>query len=232
LEDKESHSNNAPKKTGVDPRMKLPVVGAPNSTVAHYLSSHRMDEVYELDKNYQRPCLIFPRWLYGAFDSDSNTAKLNVPQGFNVSNFNTLRYRKQGKFQAGKAIVNVAAYDPDRNWVDNPHKPYKKKLCSWNSIWSRKDAIFRVNHYTGSLQAFLSGRPDRTAEQFHARNIIDGKEKYETVGWLDSFANQLGHKLAYDLTEGLRAWAFASDADAFSPKVEHVGSENEKRCCY
>ncbi|CAB9517731.1 expressed unknown protein [Seminavis robusta] len=130
---------------------------------------------------------------------------------FPVDTFHTLRYHSHwavGMTTNGKSLVNVHNYN-GRNKVTNPHRPFDG-VCDnhWVQPIQSERIPFRVHHYSGSLDTFLS-RPSRTAQQWANKNDfhITGKD-YSLTGWFHNFVQLVGEKIAYKLTVKTRQDAY------------------------
>lgn len=207
-------------QSGSLPRNKLPVVGSsPNATMAHYIADIR-DELLRWDPSYISFCWVLPRLLFGAWDlSNHSRIRHQMPSGFDLTTFRTIRYRKTGtmqNFEPGKPILDVSGA-PQQMWdITNPHRPHGK--CRGGPYSKHYSAVFRVHHYTGTPEEFLT-RPGRTVAQFRQRNSANGmvdEELNESVGWLQSFVQRVGWERAFNATERLRQWAWLTDAEAYS----------------
>jgi len=208
-------------QSGTLPRSKLPMVGSStNATMAHYILQIR-DELLQWDESYRSFCWVFPRVLFGAWDSSNHShIQPQMPSGFDLTTFRTLRYRKTGvlqNFVPGKPILDVSAA-PTRMWdITNPHRPHNQ--CRGGPYAKHYSAIFRVHHYTGTPDEFLT-RPGRTLSQFQQRNnangVIHEEELNESAGWLQSFVERVGWERAFNATERLRQWAWLTDAKSYS----------------
>jgi len=226
------HRNQSSPSTG-DIRTRLPVFGTPNSTLAHFLQS-QLDYLIR-DNNWNKlPCWVLPRSQWGAQEADpddyASLQKTYLKLGLNISNFHTLRFRKHGMMQnklPGKPIVDVSRYDPFRYNVSNPHRPYRgSNLCKGGPFVKAFDNVFRVHHYTGTAEVFLS-RPGREIHMFMERQPeVVGKDD-GVVGWLESFARRVGKDRAKQLTEGLRAWAFETDGQIYAEIERKMESDPE-----
>ena len=190
------------------PRNLMPRPGTHNSTFAHYWEDHWSD-LMAWHEWHNRPCIVLPRIQMQAQDSNESIVSM-IPPGFNVNAFHTIRYRKHGDRQnkiPGKSILNVSGDFPREAFINNPHRVLSRAKCKGERIAKNSDSIFRVQHYTGSPEVFLS-REGRRADQFDERNSHDVRgETFEAVGWLKAFVRGVGKRKARELTEGLREWA-------------------------
>ncbi len=110
-----------------------------------------------------------------------------------------------------------------QNWIPKPGKfeVHRGPGCCFNAgnraFPDASASFFRVHHYTGTLEEFLSrpGDGTRTASNFEIRNnySISGQLD-EVVGWLESFIHRVGPRRALYLTQELRDWAFQNDVKA------------------
>lgn len=186
--------------------------------------------------NDQKPCITFPRIIFGARESTAEKIYHQVPEGFNVSFFHTLRFRKHGvkQFaQHGKSLIDVSRYSGAH--VDSPHAVVQQQCNYGPAAAAQYTAMaFRVHHYTGSLGSFLRvGFDARGAEVFHFRN----KKAYERYSnrvpnsqggevedtddtmrwWLSSFVDLVGKDNALRLTQRAR-WHAQLETKAWREK--------------
>ena len=195
-----------------------PRLGANQSTIAHFIGNQWSDHVYD-SRRLSRVCEVAPRVVIGA--SESTPPVSNLPQEFDWRAFRTLRYRQYGDINGnlpGKVLMHL------NNWLPQPGKfePHRGPGTCFNAGKRKRPhasaSFFRVHHYTGSLEEFLSrpGDGTRTALNFETRNNYSVSGQVDEVfGWLESFIQRVGPRRARYLTQGLREWAFQNDVDAF-----------------
>ena len=192
-----------------------PRLGDPESTIAHFIGKHWNDTVYNA-RHMSRICDVMPRLQIGAKETGPHGQTL--PEDFDCREFRTLRYRQPGEERnalPGKAIMNL------QNWktVGRRLTPHRGPGYCFNadkrSVPDASLSFFRVNHYSGSLEEFLSRSSDgkRSVDLFMKRNAysVSGQSD-EVVGWLKSFIQRVSPHRALYLTQGLRKWAFKNDA--------------------
>ena len=110
------------------------------------------------------PCMSLPRLLFGSIEDDK---KPHVPTGFNVSRFESLRWKYHAEFQDGalnkqpKVIMDVSAIPDDDKMltegrVFSIHRP-SQFLCRTQGQMYFEDVDyfpFSVNHYLGTFERF------------------------------------------------------------------------------
>ena len=194
-------------RTKGDPRTRLPTIGKPNSTVAHYFA-RQFGNITDWVPEHARPCTVLPRNLFGAQESSDNDT---APSTFH-HHFDTLRYRQHGPWQnnmAGKSIVDVSKYNPLKAEykVRNPHKVLPGDLCNGGPFVRHSESILRVHHYTGSPEVFLAR--GKSLDDFVDRQPeVVGEGVPLLTGWLESFSARVGTELALNLTIRLQQQAF------------------------
>eukprot|EP00540_Astrosyne_radiata_P009728 CAMPEP_0116840616 /NCGR_PEP_ID=MMETSP0418-20121206/10461_1 /TAXON_ID=1158023 /ORGANISM="Astrosyne radiata, Strain 13vi08-1A" /LENGTH=766 /DNA_ID=CAMNT_0004470937 /DNA_START=167 /DNA_END=2464 /DNA_ORIENTATION=- len=197
---------------GTDLRAQLPAVG--NATVAQTIVKHGLPS----DLWGGRPCSTFARVNFGPNESTAEQLANQTPEGFDPMSFVTMRYRKHKKKQntsPGKSIVNASGYRPNMR-VGNPHRVLKDD-CAWDVFVRHAEVPFRVHHYMGSLEMFISrpGDTHRSKKEYQRRTVGPYRWQDDTIrGWLQSFVDRVGKKRAWEFTQGLRKWAFADDRRA------------------
>jgi hypothetical protein len=78
--------------------------------------------------NPDKPCIVLSRYLFVSKERDREEIQRGVDEGFNATNFNTLRFRHRtslAQAQVGKSIVDASR--SDWNLVKNIHRLYKHK---------------------------------------------------------------------------------------------------------
>lgn len=169
----------------------------------------------------EHPCVYFPRVLFAGWESTPEEVSVEAPTGLNATLFDTLRYRKHSLGNAdlkpGKSIVDASRVHMRRNEiVQTPHDVLGKKC---DQEWAfRESSIFRVHHYTGSLEAYLSRPGDlrRTKEAYMERNKWEGEivTNDEARVWLKKFVQKVGPIKARQLTQARKEQAFRDDTKA------------------
>jgi len=213
-------------------RVYLPVT-IEEETVAQYLKE-LPNSPYK-----QRPCITIPRLLISG-QEQNNTSILyrKVPYGFNPKKFNTLRFFYHGtkgsysinKF--GKAFVDVSRVK-ERSLFGRTiawgHRPLRE--CGPPAVEKppHETALLRINHYLGSMEAFLSRTDERRSVEKYLNN---SKNKpllsYDLQGWLASFVNEVGYNKAVELLQGVGKFDFLNNGDVdddFDPPVPQQSNE-------
>lgn len=188
-------------------RRSLPEVGG--MTAAEYI--HSTMETNPLWNEY--PCVTFPRVFFGSHESSAEEVASGVPARFNGTLFQTLRYRKFALFKKpGKSIVDATRYDGKGFQV---HRVMTDKCSSATPHPPLYDALFRVHHYTPSLEVFLSRPNDwrRDKKDYEGRTNFEPAGSDDGIrGWLSSFSRSVGAEKALELTERAIEGAFTDDA--------------------
>lgn len=140
----------------------------------------------KLKTRFQKPpCIMIPRLRYGSKESSWQQVSKDVPQHFNGSAFQTLRWRKHAPLhnvtlnRVTKAIVDVSQIPSREMVVENLHHP--TNYCSGRLVTMRiRASYFVVRHYLG------------TWEQFSFRDDVrkvDGMrgKKVRTINWSVAF---------------------------------------------
>ena len=209
------------------PRSRLPLVG--QKTIAHFM--HSEQQLFQQGIVKQEPeflqfqCLCLPRVMFGGLEDDDTNQQSQLPSPkFNASHFYTLRFHKHRDKHAQsacKSIVNVLRYNGVK--IVSPHKALRK-LCNTAGPFPRyEDSLFRFQHYTGSLEDFISrpGDAHRSTDQYNYRNNFTVAGKDESLqGWLEAFSRQVGLNKALQLTEEIRAWVYESEKEWQSKIME------------
>jgi len=204
-------------------RRPLPKVG--DVTAADYI--HDTGGNVSLWDAY--PCVTFPRVFFGARESTDEEVSRDVPAGFNGTAFQTLRYRKFAFLhKPGKSIVDATRYDGRGYEV---HRVMMEKCSSPTPYPSLFDALFRVHHYTPSLQVFLSRPNDsrRDEKDYALRTNFEPQGADDGVrGWLSAFVRSVGTDNALDLTERAIAKAFSEDAKIKEELMKERGQDHRR----
>ena len=122
-------------KRGTNIRTKL----GQFKTVAEYIRRQNDYMFMEAEK----PCVVLPRFLYPSLEFGDD---LQLPTGFNTSDFHTLRFRHRGGFnlQLGKDIIDVSRMNKFK--ISQPHRINEE--CTGSNGWAHtSDKSFRINHY-------------------------------------------------------------------------------------
>jgi hypothetical protein len=186
-----------------------------NRTVYEMLNMERTRNISSMMRS---PCVSFPRLRFGVQEGDDSEIQLHTPEGYNSSDFNSLRWRKRANSKAGKLNrLGKAAMDVSR--VDlsmlapspregNPHIPVKK-LCEKNVYIESPNAPFIVHHYVGTYEQFSFredvrdwARSQETYETYRDDNRYSEVVDDSTCSWLNDFVASQGDDLASDLLAG------------------------------
>jgi hypothetical protein len=229
-------------------RFQLPTVGeGPSSvTIAEYLQQ----EIGPSAKD-PRVCSMFPVLpMSGSEGSTSvglptTTTLPSPPAGFDKQDFFTQRFTQHGlkdNEMPGKGMVDVSRTSPTDYKHSRTHQIGPKPLCGDGNSVDKIHALVRANHYSGSLEHFLSRRKGeslRTKEEFDRRNAVQICGTITQIqGWLPEFIHQVGAEKARSLTAELLAWAKENDEKAaqgkreypFFPSKEYVENYDMKEC--
>jgi hypothetical protein len=107
---------------------------------------------------WRKPCIGIPRTLFGTKEGDKKKRK-PIPQGFNDTTFDTLRYSKHTNRDIwlhngpGKSMVDLSRV-PRREIKLNAPSAHRsiKSVCLLP--WAKdKDTVFRIYQYVGSWEA-------------------------------------------------------------------------------
>lgn len=168
------------------------------------------DAVSKTPSMLNYPCISMLRVLFGSVESSNEERENLVPESFNSSAFETLRWRyhglphNQSLHGNPKVILDVAAI-PERFLPDvvfSIHRPVME-ICSRHgdlAFTSFRKQPIAVNHYLGSWERY-SERQDkrRSREKYDTkanqrRGVDDGVRP-----WLKGFVNMVGRDMAIDL---------------------------------
>ena len=139
---------------GTHVRHRLPVTG--EKTIARFIS--------EMEKEGNawvstKPCFVVPRVLIGPEESSPETVRKYAVDGLDPMTYHTLRYRKfKSKIlpYTGKCLIDASRYTGSPI-VANPHK-ILPRYCIGDPRQSIASALFKVHHYTGSFETFITHR--------------------------------------------------------------------------
>ena len=160
------------------------------------------------------PCIHAKRILFGSKESEPHQVEHSAPQGFNVSNLLTFRWRWHESYSdtfLGKCILDLSRVNASVH-LDireiNIHR-IVRSLCPKATMYiSYEDSSLLVHHYVGSWEQW-SFRSDprsglgwtRTREVFEKRKVNFGQDE-SAREWLKSFVDKEGRELASLLLEG------------------------------
>ena len=213
-------SKNSPNELQMFLRIYLPVTFGEQTM--HQFIKEMPDSHYK-----RRPCITIPRLLIsGQEQNDTSTIYNKVPQGFNPKHFNTLRFfyhGKKGSYSVnkfGKAIVDVSIIK-ERSLFGRTiawgHRPLRE--CGPPAVEKppHETSLFRINHYLGSMEAFLSRTDERRSVQKYLNNSKDKPLlSYDMQGWLQSFVHEVGYDKAKELLHGVGKIDFVDSASVSS----------------
>jgi hypothetical protein len=219
--------------------------GKQNETIAHYIANSAAFNEAPGNKSL---CTVYPRIDYSARDAEptkddrgtpaSSSAAAEgtrrqgaAPPDFDFKMFHSLRFRFHRTLRdrpiPGKSLVNVANFN-GKGKVKNPHRPFDAR-CD-NDVFPRVEDDnhpFRVHHYSGSLETFLS-RPERNIAKWqHKNNFTSQQEEHPDNSmseWLQEFVTLVGKGKAFELTQLAREAAYNESIDL----KERVEQHNEK----
>jgi len=164
-----------------------------------------MQELHGVGQLDAYPCITMPRVLFGSQETTDEQPVPGVPDVFNATSFDTLRWRYHGpvdrkgppqkdpktdldRFKSiyghPKALVDVAAipeiYFGSDDAFFSIHRPIKE-YCP--ELWDENAQIFgthpvSVNHYLGSWERYSgrSGDPRRSRENYDAKDWFVGEK--------------------------------------------------------
>ncbi len=168
------------------------------------------------------PCVQIPRIRFGAKESPFNDVQRRVPEGYNGSDFLTLRWRSHTspeEYQINKiskAVLDLSRIDMDEIVpVTSIHMPVRS-LCQQRRLHLRKSQSFLViHHYLGSLDQFRYRENDariedqvRSQEQFQQQSAVASSQTDddEIRPWLEGFHSHTSissHPLRQSLLQGV-----------------------------
>jgi len=159
-----------------------------------------MQELHGVGKLDAYPCVTMPRVLFGSHETTDEQPVAGVPDVFNATSFDTLRWRYHGPvdkkdpaetrgriksiYGHPKALVDVAAI-PERKFGGEDaffsiHRPIRE-YCP--DLFDENVQIFgthpvSVNHYLGSWERYSgrSGDPRRSRENYDAKDWFVGEK--------------------------------------------------------
>mmetsp|Transcript_18255 Transcript_18255/g.39446 ORF Transcript_18255/g.39446 Transcript_18255/m.39446 type:complete len:656 (+) Transcript_18255:76-2043(+) len=197
-----------------DIRKRLPTV-AEGKTVLDVINTEMQALGAEYAKETIGPCLAMPRVLYGSMEDKNDTSWKNMsPEGFDNSDFMTLRYRwhslpdnRVNKYQ--KTIIDVRRISKRelKGEANNIHTPVGY-YCRDKQPPRYSVSFFRVNHYLDSFEAY-SYRNDARADMRQSKKYYNEKGKNavkqmddDIRPWLKSFVDSVGQEKANTLLAG------------------------------
>jgi Glycosyl transferase family 2 len=168
------------------------------------------DAVSKTSSLLNYPCISMLRVLFGSVESSNEEREHLVPESFNSSAFETLRWRyhglphNQSLHGNPKVILDVAAI-PERFLPDvvfSIHRPVME-ICSRHgdlAFTSFRKQPIAVNHYLGSWERYSERQDKRRSREKYdmranqRRGVDDGVRP-----WLKGFVNMVGRDMAFDL---------------------------------
>lgn len=181
---------------GFDPKLKLLPIEAPGS-IASYLQQLILPSAYYED--IKTPCVPVFRRQFAAKESDIEVVESMTPDGFNASNFQTMRWRRYGYrteklemkwggvCKSYRAVPNKVVIDLGRlRFQDlkhkenkgNPHNPLAS-ICPSEVYLNREETPLRANHYLGTPEQWNYRTGDK-------RGMSHGVAKYATEPLYDN----------------------------------------------
>lgn len=150
------------------------------------------------------PCLSMPRLLFGSVEKQNDTQP-SVPQGFDATEFETLRWRYHAAYNdrdrnaQPKVVVDVSRVPlNDRMFSPKPfsiHRPSKSLCRGIEQVLIRAPQRFPliVNHYVGTDTRYFARNDSRRsirAYNFKA-HVEEGSDEW-IMGWLEGFVHMMG----------------------------------------
>lgn len=162
------------------------------------------------------PCIGVRRLMFGSKESTSRSVQKNVPEGFNGSDFFTLRWRHHKRLGhlkengLAKSMLDLSRVNFENLTLPemNPHRVVRCVCPKTNIYIENGDSSFLLNHYIGTWKQW-SFRSDprkdkgntRTRKRFDL-NIESAGEADSARDWLGTFVEKEGRELAAALLEG------------------------------
>jgi hypothetical protein len=164
---------------------KLNVTVEKPASVITFLQQEMAKKTTILQKS---PCIMIPRLRYGSKESAPEDVAKKLPQGFNGSAFQTLRFRKHAPLTSlvynriTKAIVDVSRVNNNKIG-GNVHRPVPK--CKKNLLTLQvPQSPLVVRHYLGTYEQFNFRDDARKAD-----GIKTDKVRYHGVLLCKEIAN-------------------------------------------
>jgi len=188
-------------------RNELPAVG--EMTIVDYIKREKYKKPW-----YNQACVTIPRILFGSNSSGANnndSIQEGVPAGFDVNDFDTMRYRVHADINNWYAnLYDKVIVDVNRiadNVLQNPaysiHRPYLRRCPYPDSCLD--ESMLKVNHYLGSFEAYSSRSDVRRSAEFYNKkaSLIDGGTDDDIRPWIKHFVGNVGEESAHNLTSNL-----------------------------
>jgi hypothetical protein len=160
-----------------------------------------------------KPCMTFPRVLFGAVPSPHEDVTREVPSFVDARQFSTLNWRYRATPPGAtdglaKSIMDVSRIPSNVTvdvWAGSPHRPFDS-MCS--HAFPRRDSLpLVIHHYLGSWEAF-SFRDDarrgglRTVEKWQQRSALRyGDASDDARPWIRGFVDCVGEDAAAALLQ-------------------------------
>ena len=191
---------------------KIPkYMGKQNETVAHWISSGS-------DPSFSREisCFKTGRIHFAANDTDPETVKEDLPDGFNAKYFHTINHRQHqpedNLMEVGKVILNTRYYKWGR--FQNPHRPFDDCDPGGTYVPNKYNSV-HAHHYTGTLETFYrAGDEFRSFQAFQNKNNFWGLNRWyddSMKPWLKEFVKLVGRDNAFKLTQLHREQAYIEE---------------------
>jgi hypothetical protein len=182
-------------------------------------NEHENKTIYDLIQSNRRihpmiksGCISMHRLQFGFKESDVPKVQNMVPEGYNGSDFLTLRWRYHAGLtnkefnKVAKCLVDLSrARSNDFIPTEvNAHRPIKRICSEKNLRIETRQAPFVAYHYTGSWEQWdyrNDFRPKRQREKFD-KLFFDESQDDGIRPWLESFVDRHGKELASYLLEG------------------------------
>ena len=167
-----------------------------------------------VSKMLSSPCIQMKRIMFGSKESERYQVQYLAPEGFNVSNLFTFRWRWHESYSGtplGKCVLDVSRVNASAHLVMHEIKISRviRSLCPKSTMFvSFNDSSFLVNHYVGSWEQW-SFRSDprsklgwtRTRDVFDKRKVSFGQDD-SAREWLKDFVARDGREVVSSLLEG------------------------------
>jgi hypothetical protein len=182
------------------------------ATMAHFLHRY-MQDIIAWHEDWKLPCWGLPRRNFGAFESNSTQTAQKEKQVLQTLRF---RLHTQAPFNGlGKCMVDVSRYEGKFD-VANPHRILPAGYCGHAPYTHSELALFRVHHYSTSLQTTLAR--GKSVEDFLSRQPPENtilQETFEATAWWPQLVKKVGLEKAQNLTNGFWQWAVQEYAQAY-----------------
>ena len=161
--------------------------------------------------NYNSPCVVTYRILYGAKESTAEEIAKDVPTNITIhpERFETLRFRYHGGVQIGKSLFDLTHFKPNaisttaNHYFHHHSVAGAHRLLPWcPTPWGKAEHYFHVHHYVGSWESYNSRKGDprknetsaqgKTLEKWQATaKLAQGPD--DTIRpWISAFCQYMG----------------------------------------